>query len=263
MKAHTSDEILRAAAQWSWFPAGSDHERDDLLLVRYPERFGGGVRGSQVASSLDAATVVDRAVARTRSWGESVFTFWTNPADDPDLETTLRDRGAEHIDTVAVFALPLEDAVVDVPAGVTAELVRTLDQVREVDAVNVAVWGQQPLDEDGLRAELADVLDGLESGQHLRVLGRLQGRAVSAAGCTLVDGFTRLWGAATLPEARGHGVYRAVLAERLRASAERGAATALVKGRVSTSAPILRRAGFVHHGDERGYRLAIRPAPVR
>jgi hypothetical protein len=30
---------------------------------------------------------------------------------------------------------------------------------------------------------------------------------------------------------------------------------ALVKGRVETSAPVLRRAGFVEHGQERSYRL--------
>jgi hypothetical protein len=48
-----------------------------------------------------------------------------------------------------------------------------------------------------------------------------------------------------------------VLAERLRASVELGAVTALVKGRVSTSAPILERAGFTHYGDERAYRLIV------
>jgi hypothetical protein len=36
-----------------------------------------------------------------------------------------------------------------------------------------------------------------------------------------------------------------------------GATTALVKGRISTSAPILARAGFTHYGDERGYLLEV------
>jgi hypothetical protein len=48
-----------------------------------------------------------------------------------------------------------------------------------------------------------------------------------------------------------------VLAERLRVSAALGATTALVKGRTTTSAPILARAGFTYHGDERGYRLSV------
>jgi hypothetical protein len=255
--AHTVEDILRASAAWVWFPRDSEHLDEHLQLVRYPSRFGGGVRGSQVRSPLDAASVLDHAIDRTRAWGESVLTFWTNPSDSPDLEAELRRRGAEHIDTVAVLAREIDELDVDVPANATAEIVRTLEQVREVDAINVPVWAQAALDEDGLRVELDDVLTALNAGTGVRVLGRLDGRAVSTGGCTIVGGFTRLWGAATLAESRGGGAYRAVLAERLRASAERGATTALVKGRVATSAPILKRVGFRHHGDERAYRLTL------
>jgi hypothetical protein len=254
---HTTDDILRASAAWVWFPRDGDQEKGALQLVRYPARLGGGVRASQVDSTDDAATVLDHAIARTREWGESQLTFWTNASDEPDLESELRRRGAEHIDTVAVFARPIHELAVAVPSGVTAEVVRTLSQVREVDAINVPVWEQVPLDDAELADELAEVLSGLTDGEGVRVLGRLDGEAVSTGGCTIVDGFTRLWGAATLERVRGHGAYRAVLAERLRASVELGAVTALVKGRVSTSAPILERAGFTHYGDERAYRLIV------
>src|SRR5690606_41916904 len=47
------------------------------------------------------------------------------------LEEELQRRGAEHIDTVAVFARPIDGIAIEVPDGVTAEVVRTLDQVRE------------------------------------------------------------------------------------------------------------------------------------
>jgi predicted GNAT family acetyltransferase len=156
-----------------------------------------------------------------------------------------------------VLARAIDDLLIDAPPGATGEIVRTLDQVREVDMINVPVWEQAPLDEGGLRVELAEVLGQQQTGEGVRVLGRLEGQAVSTGGCTIVDGFTRLWGAATLPAFRGRGAYRAVLAERLRASAELGATTALVKGRVATSAPILRRVGFHHYGDERAYRLDV------
>lgn len=255
--AHTLDDILRAAAAWVWFPRDGDEDHAHLQLVRYPARIGGGVKASQVRSTLDAAGVLDYAVERTRAWGEPSLTFWTNPSDTPDLEDELRRRGAEHIDTVAVFARPIDEVQVDVPAGVTAEIVRTLQQVREVDAVNVPVWEQAPLDDQGLREELDEVTAGLVSGEGVRVLGRVDGEPVSTGGCTIIDGFVRLWGAATLPEARGRGAYRAVLAERLRAGAELGATTALVKGRIATSAPILERSDFVHYGDERGYLLTV------
>ncbi|WP_217182851.1 hypothetical protein [Streptomyces sp. AC495_CC817] len=254
---HTTDDILQASAAWVWFPRDSDHERTDLQLVRYPARFGGGVRASQVRATDDAATVLDRAIGRTRAWGETQLTVWTSGADRPDLEEELRRRGAEHVDSVAVFALAIDEVRIEVPAGATAEIVNTLAQVREVDGINVPVWEQQPLDDEGLRVELDEITAARETGSGLRVLGRLDGVAVSTAGCTIVDGFTRLWGAATLAEARGRGAYRAVLAERLRASAQLGATTALVKGRHATSAPILERAGFAHYGDERAYRLTV------
>lgn len=254
---HTLDDILRASAAWVWFPRDSEQEKTHLQLVRYPRRFGGGVRGSQVESTGDAATVLDHAIDRTRAWGESQLTFWTNASDRPDLEDELRRRGAEHVDTVTVLALAIDELEIEVPDDATAEIVRTLDQVREVDSINVPVWEQSPLDGDGLQIELDEVTTGLVSGEGVRVLGRLDGQAVSTGGCTIVDGFTRLWGAATLEQFRGRGVYRAVLAERLRASAELGATTALVKGRVATSAPILTRAGFTNYGDERAYRLVV------
>ncbi|MFK3676604.1 GNAT family N-acetyltransferase [Microbacterium sp. NPDC090218] len=257
MSAHTVDEVLRASAAWVWFPRDSEQVKEHLQLVRYPSRFGGGVRASQVSSSLDDASVLDHAIERTRAWGETQLTFWTNPSDAPDLEDELRRRGAEHIDTVAVLARTIDDLDVEVPGNAAAEIVRTLEQVREVDAINVPVWGQEPLDEAGLRVERDEVVAGLAAGDQVRVLGRLDGRAVSTGGCTIVEGFARLWGAATLPEARGRGAYRAVLAARLHAGAERGATTALVKGRVATSAPILKRVGFRHLGDERAYRLTL------
>lgn len=254
---HTADDVVRASAAWVWFPRGSDQEREHLQLVRYPARFGGGVRASQVSSTSDADAVLDHAVQRTRAWGESRLTFWTNAADRPDLEDELRRRGAEHVDTVAVFACAIDECHVTVPDDVTAEVVKTLEQVQEVDAINVPVWRQQPLDSEGLQTELREIIAALEASEGVRVLGRVDGRAVSTGGCTVVDGFVRLWGAATLAHVRGRGAYRAVLAERLRQGAALGASTALVKGRVSTSAPILARAGFVHFGDERSYVLDV------
>lgn len=276
-ETHSATEILAAAAEWVWSPRGSETDSTHLQLVRYPEHLGGGVRGSRVVSTVGAHEILDHAITRTEQWGASRLTVWTSPADAPDLEDELRRRGAEHIDTVTVFARSVHDVddvaprdpvvastpgdptaasspgepIAAVPPGVTAEIVDTLDQLREVDAIDAAVWGQTPLDEDGLRAELADTTAAIDAGSGARVLARIDGRAVSTGGCTIVDGFVRLWGAGTLDSMRGRGAYRAVLAERLRAGARLGARTALVKGRVSTSAPILARSGFRSYGEER------------
>lgn len=255
---HGIDDIMRASAAWVWFPRGSEQEKTELQLVRHPERFGGGVKASQVDSAKDAAGVLDHAIERTRAWGETELTFWTNASDSPDLEEELRRRGARHFDTVAVLARPIDGIPIEVPDDVTAETVRTIDQLREVDRINVAVWEhQRPLTEQGLQEEFDENAASLASGEGGRILSRIDGVAVSTGGCTVSDGFVRLWGAATLPDARGRGAYRAVLAARLRLGAEMGATTALVKGRIATSAPILARAGFTYIGDERGYVLTV------
>ncbi|WP_295034463.1 GNAT family N-acetyltransferase [uncultured Microbacterium sp.] len=254
---HSEAEIARASAAWVWFPRDSEQERSELQLVRYPSRFGGGVRGSQVASALDPAEVLDLAVARTRAWGEGRLVFWTNAADSPDLEDELRRRGAVHDDTVTVFARPIPGEPIPVPDDIDTVIVRTLADVRDVDEVSVPVWDQLPLDEQGLAEQLDEVTAELATGTGARVLARIDGRPAGTAGCTVADGFLRLWGAATLPGFRGRGAYRAVLAERLRLGAELGATTALVKGRVATSAPILARCGFVPYGEDRSYVLTV------
>lgn len=254
---HTNEQILRAAAEWTWTPRGSMQDTDQLRLTRYPERLGGGVRASQVNSESPADEVLSYAIERTRAWGASEITFWTNPADSPDIEEALIRRGAQHVDTVTVFACAIAEVSLPVDDFISVEVVRTGEQVREVDTINVPVWGQTALDENGLAAELQDVTSAFETGLGIQVLARLGGEAVSVGGCTIVDGFVRLWGGATLESARGRGAYRAVLAERIRVGSERGATTALVKGRVSTSAPIIASAGFQRYGDERAYRLTV------
>jgi hypothetical protein len=53
-------------------------------------------------------------------------------------------------------------------------------------------------------------------------------------------------------------VYRAVLGKRLSYAVAHGATMALVKGRIDTSGPILRRAGFTAYGQEPIYDIPLR-----
>jgi GNAT superfamily N-acetyltransferase len=73
----------------------------------------------------------------------------------------------------------------------------------------------------------------------------------------MVDGVARLWGGVAVPSARGLGVYRAVLEARLAYAVAHGATMALVKGKIDTSAPILRRAGFAAYGQEPVYDIPL------
>ncbi|MCZ2262051.1 GNAT family N-acetyltransferase [Isoptericola sp. QY 916] len=137
-----------------------------------------------------------------------------------------------------------------------------VDGLRDADRVDTAVWDQQPMDDDRLAAAARTLLS--DDSSEIRVVAYQDGEPVASAGVTLAPAprpelgtVARMWGAGTVPDRRGRGAYRAVLEERLRLSAAAGASLALVKGRVSTSARLLRRAGFERYGEENYYRLTL------
>ena len=122
--------------------------------------------------------------------------------------------------------------------------------------IGADVFGDSMPPEAEIAAEVGRAQTDSESGSG-SVVAYLDGVPVGCGGLSLVDGVARLWGGAVRDEARGRGAYRAVLGARLRRGVERGATMALVKGRIQTSGPILRRAGFDVYGEERSYRVPL------
>jgi GNAT superfamily N-acetyltransferase len=267
MKTWTAQQVLQAAADWTWVPDDAEHVETDFRITRYPQWSGLGVVASRANSTRAAGELVDSSLDQARNWGRPSVGWWVTDGDHPtDLEQTLIRRGADREDTVDVLALFLDaGADLAVPPSVTAEIVTTREQRLSVDAVDVAVWQHHPLTDERLEADLKEIEHDLAARTGFRVLGRLDdGTAVATGGCTLAAGpegttgkVARLWGAGTMPDQRGKGAYRAVLAERLRIAREWGATLALVKGRIETSGPILTRCGFTRYGSERLYRLSV------
>jgi hypothetical protein len=263
MPIWTDEDALEAAADWLWIPEGSDVVDGDITLIRRPAWAGGSVAVERTRSTRPVADLVDEAAATALAWGAAVLQ-WVVPDDAPELAVELEGRGAEVADALDILALPLADRPEPPPkAGVSARLVETRDDVIAIGRINAAVWGDAPLDDERLSAELGHVRRALADGTGFRVLATVDGEPACTGGVTLAPGprglgtVARLWGAATLEPLRGRGAYRAVLAERLRISAARGATLALVKGRVTTSAPILARAGFRRVGGERRFHLSL------
>ena len=128
-----------------------------------------------------------------------------------------------------------------------------VDTYRDWDRVSVEVFGGSPRSD-------ADLRDGIARRQPTSTLlvAYRDGRPLGTGGASRAGDVLRLWGGAVLEDARGAGAYRALLAARLRQGVDDGCRMALVKGRVETSAPILRRAGFEEYGEERAYRIAAR-----
>lgn len=257
--------VMRAALAWSYAPPGCPEVRtDDYLLVARPASWDHPTIASRIDSERSAAEVVDAILAAAAGLGRTQVTFWTHPGTRPaDLVAHLLARGAVPDEQMAVLARRLLDAGgrpdlpdLAVPADVQVRPALDLEALRDHDRVGAAVFGgATSTAEDLLAAHHDDLTRGVG------FVAYRDDVAVAAAGLTVRDGAARLWGGATLPAARRTGAYRALLACRLQVGADLGAPMALVKGRVATSAPILRRAGFEQHGEERSYLLGRPGAP--
>ncbi|QDP96985.1 hypothetical protein FOE78_14590 [Microlunatus elymi] len=256
MSEWTADAVRRAAAAWVWLPDGCQHVDADYRLIDYPSWTSAGCQVSGVDSDRPAAEIIDETVEQALSWGRDRLGWWITEETRPaTLDAELLARGAVHEDTVDVLAVRLTDELPDLGPmpGISVERVETRQQYLDADAVNVAVWNHQPISEERLQEQVYAETDGAD----IRVVAYLDGEPVASGGCTVVDGVGRLWGAATIESARGHGAYRAVLGLRMRLARRAGAGLALVKGRVDTSAPILQRVGFTDYGQERIFWLPI------
>jgi len=256
------DEVLAAAAAWVWTPYDATvATSDDVSVVVYQ-----GKGTVQRAYGDDSARLVAQALRLTGANGGDAVVFSVHPGTVPgDLGDELTRRGSEIVGEHDISAYDLSRGLpeLDVPGDITVERVDTAAQLAEVYPIAAAVFGQpiaspefQAAEAEELAAQVAP-----NGGRTIfRYLVRIDGVPVGAAGLTVEEGVAKLWGAGVLAEARGRGAYRALLAARLTQAAALGARFALVKARIGTSSPILRKAGFVVYGREVQHQLPVRRA---
>jgi hypothetical protein len=84
------------------------------------------------------------------------------------------------------------------------------------------------------------------------VVAYASGLPSGSGGVTMVDGVARLWGGVVVPRAGKGSTGRCSSY-----AVAHGATMALVKGKIDTSGPILRRAGFVAYGREPVYDIPL------
>jgi GNAT superfamily N-acetyltransferase len=266
----TSERVRAASAAWVFLPDGAPRvATEEYLLVRYPDWFERPVQLVRFDPRRDApvalAEVVDlarRLVDPGRPATSQVACWVRLGAVDAmeRVEASYRGAGGVLDETVDVLALDLGglDPQTLAPAR-DVELRWSDDLAVMIDAAELGakVFGGSAGDRAALAAQHPGELAKLRSGGGGAVVAYLDGRPVGSGGLTVVGADARFWGGAVLPDARGRGVYRALLAARLRYALDHGATLALVKGRVQTSGPILRRAGFTGHGQERSWLISL------
>ena len=227
-------------------PAGVRVERDGPLH-RYVGSEPAGFVGYRDLAGLEGAALDDliaRQVAVFAARGEP-FEWKLHGHDRPaDLADRLRAAGfvPEDTETVVVGRVATIAAEPELPQGVTLREVAERPDLDRIAAMEGEIWG-------GGREWVADALEGERSADPEAltiVLAEGGGRVVSAGWIRFIAGtaFATLWGGGTLPEWRGRGIYRALVAYRARLAAERGFEYLQVDAS-DDSRPILERLGFV------------------
>jgi GNAT superfamily N-acetyltransferase len=227
-------------------PAGVTYEQDGPLL-RVVGEYRGYVSGPRDLGVRGAE--LDRMIARQRDYfagrGEAVG-WQTRAHDEPaDLIARLLSAGFVREDTETVLVgLTAELATAPVlPGGVALRRVTADADLHRIAALESAVWRQDwSWLGENLIGRIAAAPDDIAV-----LAAEADGDVVSAAWLAFFepgpDSFARLLGGSTLPQWRGRGIYRALVAARAQLAAARNV-TYLHVDASDDSAPILRHLGF-------------------
>ena len=230
LAAYDAQIRRRPVADW---PDDVVEHADGVVRV-VSARGWSGVTHTDLAGR-DADAVIAAQIARIPGSWE-----WKHHSHDepPDLPDRLLAAGFEAEETETLMVADLRTLAIDAspPPGVE---VRQVDGVADLIAVHDAVFG-------GDHAELAaSVHEGLARGTAVPVVAYAGATPVASGRLELQPGteFASLWGGGTLPEHRGRGIFRALVARRAQLAAERGFRYLQVDA-METSRPIFERLGF-------------------
>jgi GNAT superfamily N-acetyltransferase len=254
-----AERVARASRAWVWVPETATRvETGEYLLVRFPDYFEHPLVLLDFRASRAPEVVVDEVLDRARAFEDPELVWWVKLGAGEALDDLVTARGGVLDETLDVLALDLASGPPDLGAPrVTVRWTTDETTLRHAHEVLRDVFGGDVPPESRLRVESDHVRRDVERGRGGGVVAYVDGVPVGTGGITVADDVGRLWSGSVLEQHRGCGVYRALLAERLAFAINHGATMALVKGRVETSGPILRRAGFAAHGQERSYRVPL------
>jgi hypothetical protein len=198
-------------------------------------------------------TDVEAGVAEARAIvGEnerSVLIWWVDP-EHAWLASHLERCGLVNEDTPGFENVENAMALVQPPRGersadVDVELVTTFDDFAAGERVQAQVFGIREAHDGDAEAELLLRYEQYTTpgNPSRRFNARLDGRVVGTAAAVVGDSGLNLFGGSVLSEARGLGVYRALIHARWALAVEYGTPYLTVQaGRMSR--PIVERAGF-------------------
>ena len=184
-----------------------------------------------------------RQVARDRG---KVRVLWSLPPGDAWVGAELENQGLRNEDApgfeAVVDALALEEPPAgEVPDDVQVAVVETWEQYRDSFAVNVASFGVPDPPESAVRERFERY--GRTAPFFKMVCASIDGRVVGTGSVGFSPVGLNLLAGCILPEARGRGVYRAMVHKRWQIAVDHGTPALVIQaGRMSR--PICERMGF-------------------
>jgi GNAT superfamily N-acetyltransferase len=190
---------------------------------------------------------VDRVVAavraKLRAEGRTTSTWWLGPSTTPpDLAQRLIGHGLVPIDpTTAMVATAPPVAAVD---GVEVRPVRTRNDADAAAAIVAAAFEMNTATTRALAAAIREENDPPIPDSITSFLAVIDGVPVGTAASVYLDGCVGLIGGATVPSARGRGVYRSLVQARWDDAVARHRPVLVTQAVNATSRPILEHNGF-------------------
>ena len=129
--------------------------------------------------------------------------------------------------------------------------VETEEELRQMDAVMVACFEQaKPSDEHTIKNNLAGCTGPDARCRRYLAYDTVTGQPLAAGSVNIFSeqGVGFMWGGATMPDARGRGVYSALVTARMKDAQEHGLQRIGLYALRTTSGPIIERQGFEKHG---------------
>jgi GNAT superfamily N-acetyltransferase len=229
-------EIAEAPAAHVVPPHPSVVQGDGFVFLQLGPGIGAVQRIRLSPARVEAARDEVRALAAER--GLETVGWWISDLSEPaDVAGQLGLERSETLEALALTSAPPDGGDIEV------RVVRTLDDYTAAQNLDSSVNGWPRAD-----AETHARMWETARTRFLVWLALEGGRPVGMARCAAGQHALMMIGGAVLPEARGRGVYRALVAARWRTAVERGT-PALVTAANTQSAPILRRVGFEQLGD--------------
>jgi len=234
-------EEVVAAPRRAWVPLPDlcVIERPGWLQIVTPSFRTGGfneVSLTQVADD-EADAAIDAAIAEYRRLGIA-FRWPVAPGSRPhDLAERLTRRGL-----VASMVRGMARSTADPPRAPAGAVVEQVDE-RSADQFTSVMAEGWASDAGELAAVQAAIFSQPERSHRL-FLARWDGEPAAVASYVAFPRSAYLLGGVTLPRFRGKGLYRALVAARMRDAAARGLTLATSQAREGSSAPILERMGF-------------------